>query len=117
MAAIRGLFKDPNHLALQELGWKLFQDYSKGHSQRLFTIQSVVKAASNSILVGQLKWSILAAINYTCMSLAQLGQFIFQCGNSITELNPQDGQNCIDPIQTIQLDDSPYRISLSVFHI
>ncbi|MBW0491257.1 hypothetical protein O181_030972 [Austropuccinia psidii MF-1] len=36
------------------------------------------------------------------MSLAQLGQFIFHCGNSITQFNSQDGQDCIGPIQTIQ---------------
>ncbi|MBW0504902.1 hypothetical protein O181_044617 [Austropuccinia psidii MF-1] len=102
MVAIRRLFKDPNHLALKELGWQIFQDYSKGHSQRLFIIQSAGKAASTSIRLEQLNWSIQAAINYTCMSLAQLGQFIFHCGNSITQLNSQDGQNCIGPIQTIQ---------------
>ncbi|MBW0555404.1 hypothetical protein O181_095119 [Austropuccinia psidii MF-1] len=27
-----------NHLALQELGWQFIQDYSKGHSQRLYVI-------------------------------------------------------------------------------
>ncbi|MBW0513494.1 hypothetical protein O181_053209 [Austropuccinia psidii MF-1] len=102
MAAIRRLFKDPNHLALQELGWKLFQDYSKGHSQRLFIIQSAVKAESTSILLGQLNWSIQAEINCTFMFLVQLGQFIFHCGNSITQFNSQDGQNCIGPIKTIQ---------------
>ncbi|MBW0584479.1 hypothetical protein O181_124194 [Austropuccinia psidii MF-1] len=53
----------------------------------------------------------------TCTSLAQLGQFILHCGDSITRFNFQDGQNCIGPIQTIQPDDSPFRISLSVFHI
>ncbi|MBW0586730.1 hypothetical protein O181_126445 [Austropuccinia psidii MF-1] len=103
MAAIRRPFKDPNHLALQELGWQLSQDYLKGPSQRLFIIQSVVKAESTSILLGQLNWSIQAEINYTCMSLTQSGQFKFHCGNSITEFNSQDVQNCIGPIQTIQL--------------
>ncbi|MBW0461877.1 hypothetical protein O181_001592 [Austropuccinia psidii MF-1] len=103
MAAIRRLFKDPNHLALQESGWKLFQDYSKGHSQRLFIIESAVRGESTSILLGQLNWSIQAAINYTCMSLAQTGQLKCYCGNSITQFNSQDGQNCIGPIQTIQL--------------
>ncbi|MBW0482615.1 hypothetical protein O181_022330 [Austropuccinia psidii MF-1] len=38
MVAIRRPFKDPNHLALQELGWKFVWDYSKGHSQRLYII-------------------------------------------------------------------------------
>ncbi|MBW0504980.1 hypothetical protein O181_044695 [Austropuccinia psidii MF-1] len=54
MAAIRRSFHDPNHLALQELGWQFFQDHYKDHSQRLFIIQSVFKAASTSILLGQL---------------------------------------------------------------
>ncbi|MBW0525839.1 hypothetical protein O181_065554 [Austropuccinia psidii MF-1] len=99
------------------VGWKLFQDYSKGHSQRLLIIQSVFKAESTSILLGQLNWSIQEAINSTSMSLDQLGQFIFHCGNSITQFNSQDDQSFIYPIQTIQLDYSPYRISLSVFHI
>ncbi|MBW0522935.1 hypothetical protein O181_062650 [Austropuccinia psidii MF-1] len=53
----------------------------------------------------------------TCMSLEQLGQIIFHCGNSITQFNSQDGQNFIYPIQRIQPYDSPSRISLSVFHI
>ncbi|MBW0495128.1 hypothetical protein O181_034843 [Austropuccinia psidii MF-1] len=38
----------------------------------------------------------------TCMYLAQLGQFIFHRGNSVTQLKFQDGQICIDPIQTIK---------------
>ncbi|MBW0538121.1 hypothetical protein O181_077836 [Austropuccinia psidii MF-1] len=105
MAAIRRPFQDQTHLALQELGWQFFQDYSKGHSQSLCIIQSVVKAASASILLGQLNWSIQAAINHTCISLAQLGQFIFHCVNSITQFDSQDGQNCIDPIQIAQPDE------------
>ncbi|MBW0507733.1 hypothetical protein O181_047448 [Austropuccinia psidii MF-1] len=51
----------------------------------------------------------------TCRSLAQLGQFILHCGDSITQFNFQDGQNCIGPIQTIQPDDSPSRISSQFF--
>ncbi|MBW0467893.1 hypothetical protein O181_007608 [Austropuccinia psidii MF-1] len=81
------------------------------HSQRLFIIKSVFKAESTSILLRQLNWSIQAAINHTCMSLAQLGQFIFHCGSSITQFNSQDGQICIDPIQKIQPDYSPSQIS------
>ncbi|MBW0543813.1 hypothetical protein O181_083528 [Austropuccinia psidii MF-1] len=41
--------------------------------------------------------------NYsTCMSLAQLGQFIFHCWKSITQFNFKDGQDCIGPIQIIK---------------
>ncbi|MBW0553928.1 hypothetical protein O181_093643 [Austropuccinia psidii MF-1] len=53
----------------------------------------------------------------SCMALAHLGQFIFHCGNSVTQFNSQDGQSCIGLIRTIQPDDSPSRISLSAFHI
>ncbi|MBW0518688.1 hypothetical protein O181_058403, partial [Austropuccinia psidii MF-1] len=47
MAAIRRPFKDPNHLALQELGWKFIQDYSKGHSQRLYIISISFQGTKN----------------------------------------------------------------------
>ncbi|MBW0588037.1 hypothetical protein O181_127752 [Austropuccinia psidii MF-1] len=47
MAAIRRLFKDPNHLYLQELGWYIIQGYSKRQFLRgIPSIQSVVKASS-----------------------------------------------------------------------
>ncbi|MBW0521415.1 hypothetical protein O181_061130 [Austropuccinia psidii MF-1] len=52
-----------------------------------------------------------------CMALTQLGQFIFHCVSSVLQFISQDGQNCIGPVQTIQLGDSPSRISLSAFHI
>ncbi|MBW0481650.1 hypothetical protein O181_021365 [Austropuccinia psidii MF-1] len=54
LVAIRRSFQDPNHLALQELGWQFFQDHSKGHYKRLVIIQSAVKSASTSILLAQL---------------------------------------------------------------
>ncbi|MBW0585700.1 hypothetical protein O181_125415 [Austropuccinia psidii MF-1] len=95
--------RTPTPWPCRSFGWQLSQDYSKGHSQRLFIIQSVFKAASTSILLGQLHWSIQAAINHTCMSFAQLGQLIFHYGKSITQFNSQDGQNYIGPNQTIQL--------------
>ncbi|MBW0557445.1 hypothetical protein O181_097160, partial [Austropuccinia psidii MF-1] len=53
----------------------------------------------------------------SCMALAHLGQFIFHCGNSVTQFNSQDGQSCFGPIQTIQPGDSPSRIGFSAFHI
>ncbi|MBW0492015.1 hypothetical protein O181_031730 [Austropuccinia psidii MF-1] len=53
----------------------------------------------------------------SCMALAHLGQFIFNCGNSVTQFNSHDGQDCIGPIKIIQPGDSPFRISLSAFHI
>ncbi|MBW0559563.1 hypothetical protein O181_099278 [Austropuccinia psidii MF-1] len=38
MAAIRRPLKDPNHLALQELGWHFHLELFRGHSQRLCSI-------------------------------------------------------------------------------
>ncbi|MBW0504222.1 hypothetical protein O181_043937 [Austropuccinia psidii MF-1] len=92
----------PQPPGLEGVGLAIISGLFQGPSQMLFIIQSVVKAASTSILLGQLNWSIQAAINYTCMNLAPLGQFIFHCGNSITQFNSHNGQNCIGPIQTVQ---------------
>ncbi|MBW0577400.1 hypothetical protein O181_117115 [Austropuccinia psidii MF-1] len=58
MAASRSPFEDPNLLALQELGFTFFQDYSKANSKILSSIQSVVKASSTSVFLGQLNWPI-----------------------------------------------------------
>ncbi|MBW0565280.1 hypothetical protein O181_104995 [Austropuccinia psidii MF-1] len=48
----------------------------------------------------------------SCMALAHLGQFIFQCRNEVTQFKSQDGKNFIGPIKTIQLGDSPSRSNL-----
>ncbi|MBW0521131.1 hypothetical protein O181_060846 [Austropuccinia psidii MF-1] len=102
MAAIRRPFKDPNPLALRELGWQLIQDYSKGHSQRLY----IISISCQGIKYFNPPWTTqlvhTGGNQSTCMYLAHLGQFIFHCGNSVTLLKLQDGQICIDPIQTIQ---------------
>ncbi|MBW0508940.1 hypothetical protein O181_048655 [Austropuccinia psidii MF-1] len=112
LAATRIPFKDPNHLALHGLGCH-------------FLIRTILRA----ILRGDQSFKSLSmhqvfSIPWTtqlvhtgsnqgsCMALAQLGQFIFHCGNPVTQFNSQDGQNWISPIQTIQPDDSPFRISL-----
>ncbi|MBW0502036.1 hypothetical protein O181_041751 [Austropuccinia psidii MF-1] len=58
LAATRRPFKDPNHLALQELGCTFFQDSSKGNFKSLSSIQSAVKESSTSVFLGQLNWSI-----------------------------------------------------------
>ncbi|MBW0522333.1 hypothetical protein O181_062048 [Austropuccinia psidii MF-1] len=116
MAAIRRLFKDPNCLALQELGWQLFQDYSKGHSQSEFISKSDFKAASTSILLGQLNWSIQEAINYTCMSRPNWGNSYSTVGfNHTVQLS-----RCPElywPNSDKTAGDSPSRISPSTFHI
>ncbi|MBW0588945.1 hypothetical protein O181_128660 [Austropuccinia psidii MF-1] len=78
------------------------QDYSKGHSQSLYIISISCKGIkySNTPWTTQL---VHTGVNQsTCMYLAQLGQFIFHCGNSVTHFRIQDGKICIDLIQTIQ---------------
>ncbi|MBW0537501.1 hypothetical protein O181_077216 [Austropuccinia psidii MF-1] len=79
-----------------------YQSFSRNQVLRITCTTQLVHTGSNQA---------------SCMALAHLGQFIFHCGNSVTQLNSQDGKNCIGPIQTIKLDDSPSRISLSAFHI
>ncbi|MBW0557539.1 hypothetical protein O181_097254 [Austropuccinia psidii MF-1] len=81
MGAIRRPFKDPNHLALQELGWQFIQDYSKGHSQRLY----IASISFQGIKYFNTPWTTqlvhTGRNQSTCMYLAPLGQFIFHCGN------------------------------------
>ena len=97
MAAIRRPFKDPNHLALQELGWKFIQNYPKGHFQRLY----IISISCQGIKYFNTPWTTqlvhTGGNQSTCMYLAQLGQFVFHCGNSVTQFNYKDGQICIDP--------------------
>ncbi|MBW0530737.1 hypothetical protein O181_070452 [Austropuccinia psidii MF-1] len=117
LAATRRPFKDPNHLALQRLGchflirpilrailrgYQYFQSLSRHQVFSIPWTTQLVHTGSNKA---------------SCMALAQLGQFIFHCGNPVTQFNSQDGQNCIGQIQKIQTDESPSRISLSAFHI
>ncbi|MBW0572136.1 hypothetical protein O181_111851 [Austropuccinia psidii MF-1] len=117
LAAPRRSFQDPNHLALQRLGchflirtilreilrsYQSFQSVSRHQVLSIPWTTQLVHTGSNQA---------------SRMALAQLGQFIFHWGNPVTQLNSQDGQNCIGPIQTVLPDDSPSRISLSVFHI
>ncbi|MBW0567387.1 hypothetical protein O181_107102 [Austropuccinia psidii MF-1] len=64
--------------------------------------QSVLKALSISILLGQLNRSIQGTIQSTCMYLAQLCQFNLPLWEFKHTVKFQDGQSCIGPIQTIQ---------------
>ncbi|MBW0490365.1 hypothetical protein O181_030080 [Austropuccinia psidii MF-1] len=79
------------------------QDYSKGHSERLY----IITISCQGIKYLNPPWTtqlVHTGVNQsTSMYLAQLGQFIFHCGNSATQFKFQDGQICIDQIQTIQL--------------
>ncbi|MBW0566436.1 hypothetical protein O181_106151 [Austropuccinia psidii MF-1] len=116
LAATRRSFKDPKHLSLERLGhhflirtilgeilrgYQYFQSFSRHQVLRIPSTPQLVHTDSNKAI---------------CMALAQLGQFIFHYGNSVTQFNSQDDQNCIGPIQKIQPDDSPSRISLSAYH-
>ncbi|MBW0556688.1 hypothetical protein O181_096403 [Austropuccinia psidii MF-1] len=94
--------RNPITRALQELGWQFIQDYSKGHSQILYFISISCQGIKyfNTPWTTQLVHT--GGNQSTCMFLAQLGQFIFHCGNSVTQFKFQNGQICIDPIQTIQ---------------
>ncbi|MBW0487445.1 hypothetical protein O181_027160 [Austropuccinia psidii MF-1] len=103
MAAIRRPLKDLNHLALQELGCQFHSGLFQGHSHSLY----IISISFQGINYFNTPWAtqlVHTGINQsTCMYLAQLGQFIFHCGNPVTQFKIQDGQICIDPIQTIQL--------------
>ncbi|MBW0483499.1 hypothetical protein O181_023214 [Austropuccinia psidii MF-1] len=103
MAVIRRPFKDPNHLALQELGWQLHSGLFQGHSQRLYSFSISFQGIKyfNTPWTTQL---VHTGINKsTCMSLDHLGQFNLPMWEFNRTVQFQDGQNCIAPIETIQL--------------
>ncbi|MBW0461560.1 hypothetical protein O181_001275 [Austropuccinia psidii MF-1] len=117
LAATRRPFKDPNPLALQELGCQFSPGLFQGQFSEL--INHIQSFSRHQVL--RIPWKAqlvhTGSNQVSCMALAQLGQFIFHCGESVTQFSSQDGQDCIGPIQKIQPDDSPSRISLSAFHI
>ncbi|MBW0576034.1 hypothetical protein O181_115749 [Austropuccinia psidii MF-1] len=101
MGVIRRLFNDPNHLALQELGWQFHSGLFQGAFSEVINYFNQLSRHQvfNTPWTAQL---VHTGVNQsTCMYLAQLGQFIFHFGSSVTQFKIQDGQNCIDPIQTI----------------
>ncbi|MBW0578397.1 hypothetical protein O181_118112 [Austropuccinia psidii MF-1] len=64
MVAIRRLFKDPNHLYLQELGWhNSFRIIQGKFSRGITSFQSVVKASSIQYSFGQPNSSVQASFN------------------------------------------------------
>ncbi|MBW0574376.1 hypothetical protein O181_114091 [Austropuccinia psidii MF-1] len=96
MAASRRLFKDPNHLALQELGGQFNSGLLKGPFLRGITsFQLVFKAESTSASLGQFNWSIQVILKYPVWPWPNWA-------DSVPQFSFQDGQNCIGPIQTIQ---------------
>ncbi|MBW0491342.1 hypothetical protein O181_031057 [Austropuccinia psidii MF-1] len=117
LAATRRPFKDPNHLALQRLDCDLlsrtimsailrvyqsFQSFSRHQVLSIPCTTHLVHTGSN-----QASW----------MAWPNWANSYPAVGIQSQSFNSQDGQSFIDPIQTIQPDDSPCRISLSVFHI
>ncbi|MBW0469372.1 hypothetical protein O181_009087 [Austropuccinia psidii MF-1] len=79
-----------------------FRIIPRGHYQRLYILLISCKGIKyfNTPWTAQL---VHTGVNQsTGMYLAQLGQFRFHCGNSITQFKFQDGQICIDSIQTTQ---------------
>ncbi|MBW0591838.1 hypothetical protein O181_131553 [Austropuccinia psidii MF-1] len=85
LVATRRPFKDPNHLALQRLGFQLFistimrkilrgyQSFQSFSRHKVFSIPwttQLVHTGSNQS---------------SCMALAQLCQFIFHCANPVTQ--------------------------------
>ncbi|MBW0491466.1 hypothetical protein O181_031181 [Austropuccinia psidii MF-1] len=102
MAVIRRPFKDPIHLALQELGWQFNSGLFQGNSQRLY----ILSISCQGIKYFNTPWTtqlVHTGINQsTCMDLAQLGQFNLALWEFNHKVQFQDGPNCIGPIQTIQ---------------
>ncbi|MBW0495229.1 hypothetical protein O181_034944 [Austropuccinia psidii MF-1] len=68
-------------------GGNFIQDYSKGILRGYTVFQSVFKASSISILLGQLNCSMKALINQPVCPWFNWGNSIFHCGNSITQFN------------------------------
>ncbi|MBW0569567.1 hypothetical protein O181_109282 [Austropuccinia psidii MF-1] len=63
------------------------QEYSKGILRGYTVFQSVIKASSITILLGQLNWSIQESINQPVCPWPNWANSIFHCGNSITQFN------------------------------
>ncbi|MBW0472523.1 hypothetical protein O181_012238 [Austropuccinia psidii MF-1] len=75
MADIRRFFKDPNHLALQELGWK----FNSGLLKRYFAgvLHHFNHLSRKQVLQHPLTIQLVHTGNtqVSCMALAQMGQF------------------------------------------
>ncbi|MBW0513595.1 hypothetical protein O181_053310 [Austropuccinia psidii MF-1] len=86
LVATRRPFKDPNHLALQRLGCHLpvrniRREILRGYQYfQLFPRHQVFSIPWKTQLVHT------GSNQASCMASAQLGQFIFHCGNPVTQL-------------------------------
>ncbi|MBW0537933.1 hypothetical protein O181_077648 [Austropuccinia psidii MF-1] len=63
------------------------QDCPKGILRGYSVFQSVFKASSISILLGQLNWSIQASIHQPVCPWPNWAHSVFHCGNLITQFN------------------------------
>ncbi|MBW0557663.1 hypothetical protein O181_097378 [Austropuccinia psidii MF-1] len=85
LAATRRPFDDPNHLALQRLGCQLLirtimREILRGYqSLQLLSRHKVFR------IPGTTQLAHTGSNQASCMALAQLGQFIFHCGNPVTQ--------------------------------
>ncbi|MBW0524334.1 hypothetical protein O181_064049 [Austropuccinia psidii MF-1] len=117
LVATRRPFKNPYHLALQELGCIFFSGLFRGK------FQEVIKhpISCQGIKYFSIPWTPqlvhTGCIQASCMALALFGQFIFHCGNSITQFNSQDCQIFIDPKQSMQPRINPPGSVFSFSHI
>ncbi|MBW0483913.1 hypothetical protein O181_023628 [Austropuccinia psidii MF-1] len=87
MAEIRRPFKDPNHLALKELGWQFHSGLFQGAFSEV--IPSFYNLSRNEVFnTDRTAQLVHTGINQSnCMYLAQSGQVIFHCGTSVTQFN------------------------------
>ncbi|MBW0548332.1 hypothetical protein O181_088047 [Austropuccinia psidii MF-1] len=117
MAAIRRPFKDPHHLALQDLGWKFHSGLFQGHSQRLYSLSISCQGIKyfNTHWTAQLVHTGDNSINLYVLGPIgpiQSSTVGIQSHSSISrwpELYWPNSDNTAG--------DPPSRISLSVFHI
>ncbi|MBW0527041.1 hypothetical protein O181_066756 [Austropuccinia psidii MF-1] len=117
LAATRRPFEDPNHLALQRLGCHLLIRTIMREIIRGYQYFQSLSRHQTSEFLEQLNWSIQVVINNPVWPWPNWDNSYSTVGIQSHSFNSQDSQNCIDPIQTIQPDDSPSRTSLSVIHI
>ncbi|MBW0488551.1 hypothetical protein O181_028266 [Austropuccinia psidii MF-1] len=65
------------------VGLEITSGLFQGACSEVIHIKSVFKAASTSILLGQLNWSIQTAINYTCISLGPIHLPLWQLNHTV----------------------------------
>ncbi|MBW0568824.1 hypothetical protein O181_108539 [Austropuccinia psidii MF-1] len=111
MAAIRRLFKDPNHLALQELGWQFNSGlFKRAISQEYYVISISCQGSKHFSITWTIQFVHTGNTQVSCMTLAQLGQFS-------PTVQFSRWQELYWPNSDNTAGDSPSRIILSALHI